>query len=320
MCFFVFLCFSFPDIFISRGQARALYGADVILARRADWRTPSMCAAADAHDAQPVLLEVNFSADLGTVTRFYPGFVADSFDLMYADLLARYGAEGAEGAVDAARDAFGKVDLLVNTGGGTGMPELFHEMPLDGLTSGLDGLLRGIMLPCRAAVPHMMKRKRGVILNVASDAGKVETPGEAVIGAGMAGVMMFSRALALEAKRDNIRVNCLTPSIVRGTPLYDELMAHPFASKIFAKAEKMASLGVVEADELAQLAVFLASPEVRDGAAGHSLKVAHQRLHYTIERTSDMSVPPKITPRATRGHALSHEQAHLVPRLGALSR
>ena len=169
--------------------------------------------------------------------------------------------EGAEGAIDAAREAFGKIDLLVNTGGGTGMPELFHEMPLDGLTSGLDGLLRGVMLPCRAALPHMMEQKSGVILNVASDAGKVATPGEAVIGAGMAGVMMFSRALALEAKRSQIRVNCLTPSIVRGTPLYDELMAHNFASKIFAKAEKMATLGVVEADELAQLAVFLASPE-----------------------------------------------------------
>jgi 2-hydroxycyclohexanecarboxyl-CoA dehydrogenase len=169
--------------------------------------------------------------------------------------------EGAEGAVAAHCDAFGKIDLLVNTGGGTGMPELFHKMPLDGLTSGLDGLLRGVMLPCRAALPHMMRRRSGVILNVASDAGKVATPGEAVIGAGMAGVMMFSRALALEAKRDGIRVNCLTPSIVRGTPLYDELMAHPFASKIFAKAEKMASLGVVEADELGELAVFLASPE-----------------------------------------------------------
>ena len=47
---------------------------------------------------------------------------------------------------------------------------------------------------------------------------------------------------------------------MRGTPFYDELMVHPFASKIFAKAEKAASLGVVDADELAQLAVFLASP------------------------------------------------------------
>ena len=52
--------------------------------------------------------------------------------------------------------------------------------------------------------------------------------------------MMFSRALALEAKRDGVRVNCLTPSIVRGTPLYDELMADPFASKLFAKAPLLA--------------------------------------------------------------------------------
>ena len=98
------------------------------------------------------------------------------------------------------------------------------------------------------------------IINVASDAGKLSTPGETVIGAAMAGIVMFSRALANEAKRSGIRVNVLTPSIIRGTPLYDDLMEHPFASKLFTKAEKMASLGVVEADELAQLAVFLASP------------------------------------------------------------
>jgi 2-hydroxycyclohexanecarboxyl-CoA dehydrogenase len=72
--------------------------------------------------------------------------------------------------------------------------------------------------------------------------------------------MMFSRGLALEAKRHGVRVNAITPSIVRGTPLYDTLMEHPFASKLFNKAEAMASLGVVDADDLAQLVVFLASP------------------------------------------------------------
>jgi len=169
---------------------------------------------------------------------------------------------GASQAVEAALTAFGGIDLLVNTGGGVSMPELFHKSPLDSsLTAGLDGLLRGVILPCRAVLPHMMERRSGAIINVASDAGKLATPGEVVIGAGMAGIMMFSRALALEAKRNGIRVNCLTPSIVRGTPLYDDLMAHPFASKIFEKAEKMPSLGVVDADELAHLAVFLASPE-----------------------------------------------------------
>ena len=39
-------------------------------------------------------------------------------------------------------------------------------------------------------------------------------------------------------------MNCLTPSIVRDTPLYDKLMADPFASRLFGKAESMAKLGV----------------------------------------------------------------------------
>jgi gluconate 5-dehydrogenase/3-oxoacyl-[acyl-carrier protein] reductase len=169
---------------------------------------------------------------------------------------------GAESAVNAALGLFGAVDVLVNTAGARGaMPELFARTPIGSVTDVLHGLVDGVLLPSRAALPAMMEQGGGTIINVASDAGKLATPGESVIGAGMAAIMMFSRALANEAKRSGVRVNCLTPSIVRGTPLYDELMAHPFASKIFAKAEKMASLGVVDADELAQLAVFLSSPE-----------------------------------------------------------
>jgi 2-hydroxycyclohexanecarboxyl-CoA dehydrogenase len=177
--------------------------------------------------------------------------------LMLADVTK---PEGATRAVSAAHDSFGAVDLLVNTAGLTGMPELFARTPIEEVTKGVDGLLHGTLLPSRAVLPLMNEQGGGAIINVASDAGKLATPGESVIGAGMAAIMMFTRGLANEAARNGIRVNCLTPSIVKGTPLYDDLMAHPFASKIFTKAEAMASLGVVEADELAQLAVFLASP------------------------------------------------------------
>lgn len=66
--------------------------------------------------------------------------------------------------------------------------------------------------------------------------------------------------MAIEAKREGIRVNCLTPSIVRGTPLYDKLMSDPFATLLFSKAETMAKLGVAEPQDLASLAAFLISP------------------------------------------------------------
>ena len=77
----------------------------------------------------------------------------------------------------------------------------------------------------------------------------------------MAGIIMFCRAMANEAKRDGIRVNCLTPSIVEGTPLHDRLMADPFAGRLFGKAKTLAHLGVVVPEDLAAMAVFLASPQ-----------------------------------------------------------
>jgi NAD(P)-dependent dehydrogenase (short-subunit alcohol dehydrogenase family) len=95
---------------------------------------------------------------------------------------------------------------------------------------------------------------------VASDAAKIATPGESVIGAAMAAIAMFCRGMAIEAKRDGIRVNCVTPSIVKGTALYTRLQDNEFARRLFGKAEAMASLGVVTADEVADLIAFLASP------------------------------------------------------------
>jgi NAD(P)-dependent dehydrogenase (short-subunit alcohol dehydrogenase family) len=105
-----------------------------------------------------------------------------------------------------------------------------------------------------------MRQKSGSIICIASDAAKVATPGEVAIGAAMAAIVMFCRGLAIEAKRSGIRVNCLTPSVVRNTPFYDMLMADPFAGRLFAKAERLAMLGVAEPEDLGALVAFLASP------------------------------------------------------------
>jgi 2-hydroxycyclohexanecarboxyl-CoA dehydrogenase len=99
------------------------------------------------------------------------------------------------------------------------------------------------------------------VICVASDAGKLATPGETAIGAAMAAIIMFRRGMANEAKRQGVRVNRLTPSIVRSTPLYDRLMEDPFAGRLFGKAEKLTALGVVEPEDLAVAAAFPAGPD-----------------------------------------------------------
>lgn len=167
---------------------------------------------------------------------------------------------GAEAAVAACVEAHGGVDILLSTAGASAMPAIFHTIAMDEIAPAMNGLIYGAIYPARAALPHMMSRGRGVILTVASDAAKVATPGEVAIGAAMAAIVMFSKGLAIEAKRSGIRVNCLTPSIVRDTPLYEKLMDDPFAGKLFSKAERLAELGVVEPYDLAQMAVYLASP------------------------------------------------------------
>lgn len=166
----------------------------------------------------------------------------------------------AAAAIEATMAAFGRIDTLLSGAGGDPLPRLLHDTPLEEVQQIIGSLTSSVLLPVRAALPHMMAQKSGTILCIASDAGKVATPGEVCIGAAMAAIAMFSRALAIEAKRNGIRVNCLTPSIVRDTPLYHTLMADPFAGKLFAKAEGLARLGVVSPEDLAALVVFLSSP------------------------------------------------------------
>jgi 2-hydroxycyclohexanecarboxyl-CoA dehydrogenase len=169
-------------------------------------------------------------------------------------------AETAAAVMAEAKAEFGRIDVLVNSSGGNDVPKLLHETALVDIPGILQRCLFAQILCSRAALPIMRDAGGGTIINIASDAAKLPTPGESVIGAAMAGIVMFTRALALEGKRDGIRANVLTPSLTSGTEHYARVMADPFAGKMFAKAVHMAALGVVTKEDLAGLVVFLASP------------------------------------------------------------
>lgn len=166
----------------------------------------------------------------------------------------------AERIVTESIQALGRIDLLVNSTSTGYCPDLFFRTLPDQMASILGELVNSPMNMCRAVIDHMRANRNGTIVNIASDAAKVPTPGETIVGAAMAGIVMFSRTLALEAKRDGIRVHALTPSLIAGTATALNVTQSGFSAKLFESAAAQAHLGVAEPDDIAATIVFLASP------------------------------------------------------------
>lgn len=152
------------------------------------------------------------------------------------------------------------IDILMCTTAADIRPELFINIPTVDIGRGITQLALPSMHMASAVLPGMRSRRGGVVVNVASDAAKTATPGEAVIGAAKAAIVMFTRTIAIEEKRYGIRANALTPSLVHGTASTERITTDGFSSKLFARAAQQAHLGVPTADDIAALTVFLCSP------------------------------------------------------------
>lgn len=166
--------------------------------------------------------------------------------------------DDAERAVAEAVAAIGPLDFAITSTVPTSIVlDLVHRTPVASFASTLTGFALPPLHITRLALEHMRARGGGAIVNVASDAAKVPTPGESVIGAAMAGIVMFSRVAALEGRRDGVRVNVLTPSLVSGTPTTERVMAAGFSAELFARAARAASLGVAGPVDIAEAIAFL---------------------------------------------------------------
>lgn len=115
--------------------------------------------------------------------------------------------------------------------------------------------LRSVFLGAKYAIPELQKRGGGVILNTAGTFGLRACRGKAAYAAAKAGVVNLSRAIALDYARDKIRCNVICPGYV-DTPLNDGFppdQRDPF----LAQYQPLA--GLIQPDEVAALAVYLAS-------------------------------------------------------------
>lgn len=163
--------------------------------------------------------------------------------------------------VDAARAAAGKLDILVSAGaeGETG-PTPFAELTPQQIESEFRRRLLPRIFPVHAALPALRENGGSVVL-LTTDAGRYATPGESVLGAVGASVILMTKVLAKEFSRDKIRVNSIALALTSGTPTWDRAFADEgFWRDLGTKVLERFPFGrAPAADEVAAVAVFLAS-------------------------------------------------------------
>lgn len=115
----------------------------------------------------------------------------------------------------------GSVDVLVHAAGG-GVPGSLLQVSPEAWYGAFDIHVHAIFHLCRAAVPFMKKKREGAIVLISSAAGSRGCLGAIAYGVAKGAVPQFVRSLARELADDNIRVNAVSPGIIR-TPFQDYL-------------------------------------------------------------------------------------------------
>ena len=159
--------------------------------------------------------------------------------------------ESAQGMVQSVIDRYGHIDVLVNNAG-INKDRLLLRMDPDDWDQVLDVNLRGAFLCTKYAMPHMIRQRRGRIVNISSVVGLSGNPGQANYAAAKAGLIGFTKAVAREVASRNVTVNAVAPGYIT-TGMVEGLS--PDTRKRILDRIPMGRFGA--ADEVAEAVLFL---------------------------------------------------------------
>lgn len=171
--------------------------------------------------------------------------------------------EDCKNAVEHTVKKYGKIDILFNNAG-----ILFTsntvETDIDMWQNIFDINVKGTFMMSKFAIPHMLERNYGVIVNNSSILGLKAVPGLAAYNSTKGAVTQFTRSMALEYASEGIRVNAICPGTIE-TPMVDGLLDsmpdRDSAEELFKSFHPIGRLG--KADEIAHAVLFLCDDNVQ---------------------------------------------------------
>jgi 2-dehydro-3-deoxy-L-rhamnonate dehydrogenase (NAD+) len=161
-----------------------------------------------------------------------------------------------EAAMQATLQRHGQVDILVNNAGITGGNATTWELDPVLWRRVIEVNLVAPYLVCRAVVPHMLARRYGRIVNIASIAGKEGNPNASHYSASKAGLIALTKSLGKELAKSGVLVNAVTPAAAK-TAMFDTMtQAH-----IEFMLSKIPMGRFLQVEELAAMVCWLASED-----------------------------------------------------------
>ena len=168
--------------------------------------------------------------------------------------------DGVFAAVAAAVEAHGPVDVLVCCAGGD-RPALFEDTYEADWNRAIAVNLRGVMAGTAAVLPSMLARRKGSIVAVSSEAGRIGMIAGAAYAAAKAGVIGFTKAIAREGAAAGVRCNAVAPGPI-DTPMLEELATTPLGKALRSGMVEATALGRAgRPEEVAATIAFLGSDD-----------------------------------------------------------